>query len=175
MAIREIVTFPDERLRQICAPVTEFDAALKELTDDMFETMYDDEGIGLAAPQIGIEKRIVVIDIPEEDGKQGKNKLVLINPKITAKEGEVASEEGCLSVPEYRAEIKRYEKITLECQDLNGQKQIYEADGLLAICMQHELDHLDGKLFIDYLSRLKRDRLLTKYRKLKKGQARAHE
>ena len=99
MAIREIVTFPDERLRQICAPVTEFDAALKELTDDMFETMYDDEGIGLAAPQIGIEKRIVVIDIPEEDGKQGKNKLVLINPKITAKEGEVASEEGCLSVP----------------------------------------------------------------------------
>ena len=126
MAIREIVTFPDERLRQICAPVTEFDAALKELTDDMFETMYDDEGIGLAAPQIGIE-------------------------------------------------IKRYEKITLECQDLNGQKQIYEADGLLAICMQHELDHLDGKLFIDYLSRLKRDRLLTKYRKLKKEQARAHE
>lgn len=175
MAIREIVTFPDERLRQICAPVTEFDAALKELTDDMFETMYDDEGIGLAAPQIGIEKRIVVIDIPEEDGKQGKNKLVLINPKITAKEGEVASEEGCLSVPEYRAKIKRYEKITLECQDLNGQKQIYEADGLLAICMQHELDHLDGKLFIDYLSRLKRDRLLTKYRKLKKEQARAHE
>ena len=100
---------------------------------------------------------------------------MLINPKITAKEGEVASEEGCLSVPEYRAEIKRYEKITLECQDLNGQKQIYEADGLLAICMQHELDHLDGKLFIDYLSRLKRDRLLTKYRKLKKEQARAHE
>ena len=175
MAIREIVTFPDERLRQICAPVTEFDDALKELTDDMFETMYDDEGIGLAAPQIGIEKRIVVIDIPEEDGKQGKNKLVLINPKITAKEGEVASEEGCLSVPEYRAEVKRFEKITLECRDLNGQKQVYEADGLLAICMQHELDHLDGKLFIDYLSRLKRDRLLTKYRKLKKELSRAHE
>ena len=165
----------DPILEKTCKEVKEMTPRIRELIEDMFETMYDDEGIGLAAPQIGIEKRIVVIDIPEEDGKQGKNKLVLINPKITAKEGEVASEEGCLSVPEYRAEVKRFEKITLECQDLNGQKQVYEADGLLAICMQHELDHLDGKLFIDYLSRLKRDRLLTKYRKLKKELSRAHE
>ena len=171
MAIREIVTFPDERLRQKCALVTKFDDALKELTDDMFETMYDDEGIGLAAPQIGISQRIVVIDIPEEGGVQGENRLILINPVITKKEGEVPSEEGCLSVPDYRAEITRAEKVTLEAQDVNGEKKVYEADGLLAICMQHELDHLDGKLFIDYLSRLKRDRLLTKYRKLKKEHA----
>lgn len=168
MAILDVVVFPDERLRQSCTDVTEFDDKLKKLVDDMFETMYDDDGIGLAAPQVGVNKRLVVMDVLFNEDTGESQKLVLINPVIIEKSGQVPSTEGCLSVPEYRAEITRYEKVTVEALDVNGQKQIYHADGLLAICMQHELDHLDGKLFIDYLSRLKRERLLTKYRKYKK-------
>ncbi len=169
MAIREVVVYPDERLRKICTEVTVFDDELAQLAADMFETMYDDDGIGLAGPQVGVSKRIVVIDVPPEGQEQGgEGRLVLINPVITAHSGGVISQEGCLSVPEYRAEVPRFERVHLEAQNVKGEKVAYDAEGLLAICMQHELDHLDGKLFIDYLSRLKRDRLKTKYTKLKK-------
>ncbi len=170
MAILKVVHFPDDRLRVKCRPVaeTEIDDKLRALAADMFDTMYDDEGIGLAAPQIGLDIRMVVIDIPEQDGTQGKNQIVLINPVITRAEGEVVYSEGCLSVPEYNAEVTRAERIQVRALDLNGQEQVYDADGLLAICMQHEIDHLDGRLFIDYLSSLKRAMLLKKYSKLKK-------
>lgn len=168
MAIREIVVFPDDRLRGKCTEVTEFNDELKALVEDMFETMYDDNGIGLAAPQVAVKKRLVVMDVPKDDSDvQGLNKLVLINPKIINKEGSCESEEGCLSVPEYRAKVDRFEKVSIQYFDENGVEHTLDADGLLAICIQHELDHLDGRLFIDYLSPLKQSMLLKKYKKLK--------
>ncbi len=173
MAVREVIIYPDETLRKPCTEVTEFNEDLKTLTDDMFETMYKFEGIGLAGPQVGVNKRIVVIDIPEEDGSQGNNKLVIINPKITKLEGDkVPSQEGCLSVPGYQDEVERFSRVTVEYQDLNGNKAVFDnVDGLFAICLQHEIDHLEGKLFIDKLSRLKRERLKKKFEKLKKERA----
>ena len=170
MAIREVITYPDDILRKPCTEVTEFNEELKTLTDDMFDTMYEFEGIGLAGPQVGVNKRIVVIDIPEEDGSQGNNKLVIINPVIKKLEGEkVESQEGCLSVPGYQDTVERFERATVEYQDLQGNHCVFEnVDGLFAICLQHEIDHLEGKLFIDKLSRLKRDRLKKKFEKLKK-------
>lgn len=173
MAIREIVTFPDDRLRRPTTPVTEFDAKLKSLVDDMFETMYDDEGIGLAAPQIGVSKKVVVIDIPTGNEETGytPQPIVLINPEITKAEGSIFYKEGCLSVPEFYEEVERSEKITLQAQNLNGELVVYEdVTGLLAICMQHELDHLKGKLFIDYLSTYKRERITKAMTKAKKEQ-----
>lgn len=171
MAIREIVTFPDDRLRKATTPVSEFDDKLKNLVADMFETMYDDEGIGLAAPQIGVSKKVVVIDIPTGNEEQGfkPNPLVLINPKITKAEGTTVYKEGCLSVPEYYEEVERAEVITLQAQNLEGETVVYEnVTGLLAICMQHELDHLEGKLFIDYLSTYKREKITKAMTKAKK-------
>lgn len=170
MAIREIVIFPDERLRLPNSEVTEFGPELKALTDDMFETMYADEGIGLAAPQIGINKTLVVIDIPEDDGKQGDNKLVMVNPKITATSDVIIeSDEGCLSVPGYQDKVDRFETVSVKFQDVDGNEHTMEnVEGLLAICMQHEIEHLSGKLFIDHLSRLKRERLKKKYGRILK-------
>ncbi len=170
MAIREIVIFPDERLRLPNKEVTEFGPELKALTDDMFETMYEDEGIGLAAPQIGINKTLVVIDIPEDDGKQGNNQLVMVNPKITATSDVIIeSDEGCLSVPGYQDKVERFETVSVKFQDVDGNELTMEnVEGLLAICMQHEIEHLSGKLFIDHLSRLKRERLKKKYGKILK-------
>lgn len=170
MAILKVVHFPDDRLRCKCRPVEVIDDKIKTLAADMFETMYHDEGIGLAAPQVGLEIRMVVIDIPGDDGEQGRpeNQVVLINPEITAREGEVLSTEGCLSVPEYNAEITRSEKVQVKALNLNGEEVTYDAGGLFAICLQHEIEHLDGKLFIDHLSALKRGMLLKKYTKLKK-------
>lgn len=167
MALREVIVFPDERLRRKSEEVKDIDDELRDLIADMFDTMYADDGIGLAAPQVGVHKRLVVMDVVLDEETGEHLKLVLINPVITERQGEVTSTEGCLSVPEYRAEVKRAEIIKIEALDENGQKQTLEANGLLAICIQHELDHLDGKLFIDYLSRLKRERLLVKYKKLK--------
>lgn len=167
MALREVIVFPDERLRRKSEEVKDIDDELRVLIADMFDTMYADDGIGLAAPQVGVHKRLVVMDVVLDEETGEHLKLVLINPVITERQGEVTSTEGCLSVPEYRAEVKRAEIIKIEALDENGQKQTLEANGLLAICIQHELDHLDGKLFIDYLSRLKRERLLVKYKKLK--------
>lgn len=174
MAIREIVIFPDERLRRPNSEIKAFDANLKALTDDMFETMYADEGIGLAAPQIGINKTLVVIDIPDDNGNQGDHKLVMVNPKITwFSDNIVESDEGCLSVPGYQDKIERYDSVSVTFKDVYGNDQCMEkVTGLLAICMQHEIEHLSGKLFIDHLSRLKRERLQAKFKKLMKEKLR---
>ena len=168
MTLRNVLILTDQRLRNKNTDITVFDDELKTLADDMFETMYKNEGIGLAGPQIGVNKNIVVIDIPDDEGKQGEHKLVLINPVIVSTEGDmIESEEGCLSVPGYQDKVMRYPICSVHSVDLEGKEQNFEhVDGLLAICMQHEIDHLSGKLFVDYLSRLKRERLNKKYSKL---------
>ncbi|WP_432455015.1 MULTISPECIES: peptide deformylase [unclassified Agarivorans] len=164
MAALEVLRFPDERLRTIAQPVKNIDDSIRIIIKNMFETMYLEEGVGLAATQVNIHQQIVVIDVSEERNQP----LVLINAKIIESEGEQLNEEGCLSVPEYRADVPRAEKIKVQTLDTDGNQQIFEAEGLLAICVQHELDHLKGKLFIDYLSPLKRQRLKTKLQKLAK-------
>lgn len=164
MALLEVLCFPDKRLRTVAKPVEEITPELKELAKNMIETMYEEDGVGLAATQINFHQRIIVIDVSQERNQA----MVIINPVITEQSGEEVSQEGCLSVPETNAEIKRAEFVTLEYQDLDGQKQVLEADGLLAVCIQHELDHLEGKLFIDYLSPLKQKRIKTKIEKLQK-------
>ncbi|MCR5536813.1 MAG: peptide deformylase [Succinivibrio sp.] len=170
MALRNVLVFPDPRLRNKNTDVTVFDEELKTLVADMFETMYKHDGIGLAAPQIGVNKNLVVIDIPDENGTQGQHQLALINPVIVQKEGElIESEEGCLSVPGYQDKVMRYPHCSVHAVDVDGKEQnLDNLEGLLAICVQHELDHLSGKLFVDYLSRLKRERLAKKYSKLTK-------
>lgn len=176
MAIREVLIYPDDRLRNPTKEVTVFDDELKQLVDDMFESMYHYDGIGLAAPQIGVSKKVVVIDICDTD-EEGKviehHPLVLINPKILEKSGEAEYKEGCLSVPESYEVVKRAEKVKVEAQDLEGKTTVYDADGLLAICMQHEIDHLDGHLFVDYLSSLKRDRINKRMTLIRKERAAA--
>lgn len=170
MSVKEVVIFPDDRLREPTREVTVFDEELAALASDMLETMYDDEGIGLAAPQVGDHRRIIVIDIPDDQDRQHINPMVLVNPVIAShSEDTVESEEGCLSVPGYQDKVMRYSTVTVEYQDLKGEHQkIENATGLLAICLQHETDHLSGKLFIDYLSRLKREMLRRKYSKILK-------
>ena len=171
MALRELFYYPDELLHTVSAPVTEFNDELKTLVSDMIETMYADEGIGLAAPQIGVLKRIVVINV--EGPQKPESELVLINPEFIAAEGEAGIEEGCLSVPELRAFIKRYAKVTVRAQDVNGNFFEKSADDLLAICMQHEIDHLNGKLFIDYLSVMKQNLYRVKAAKLARERKKA--
>lgn len=164
MAIRDILHYPDPRLRNKALPVTEFNAELKVLIDDMFETMYHDQGIGLAATQINVPQRVIVMDIDKEsNGKQ-----YFINPEIIAHEGKEKMKEGCLSVPEIWEYVERAEKIRLKAQDINGKTIELDADGLFAVCIQHEIDHLDGKLFIDYLSPLKLSLVKDKMEKIKK-------
>ena len=158
MAKLEILTYPDKRLRQIAKPVTEFNDRLHTLSEDMAETMYDAPGIGLAAVQVNVALRLIVMDLSEE-----KNRLqVLVNPEIIKREGCVSTQEGCLSVPEIYADVERAEKITLRAQDLNGKPFEIVADELLAVCVQHEIDHLNGKVFVDYLSRIKQERIRKK-------------
>jgi len=161
MALLNIIRFPDARLRTVAKPVSNVSEDIRNLLDDMLETMYAAPGIGLAATQVNIHKQIVVIDISEEKNQP----YFFINPVITKKDGEETSEEGCLSVPEYYAEVKRADTVTVEALDRNGEKFTLEAEGLLAVCIQHELDHLKGKLFIDYLSPLKQKRLRKKLEK----------
>ncbi|MEZ0574710.1 peptide deformylase [Halodesulfovibrio aestuarii] len=152
--ICEVLHYPDSRLAEKSKPVEEITKEIKELAAAMTETMYKEEGIGLAAPQVGKLHRLVVIDV---SGPEVRNELMtLINPVIVSAEGSCDSEEGCLSVPGYRSKIKRSETVVVKAQDLEGNDVTIEADGLLAICLQHELDHLDGILFIDKMSRLKR-------------------
>ena len=169
MAILEVLRFPDERLRTVAKPVEKVDGEIKALVKDMFETMRDENGIGLAATQVNVHKRVVVMDVSENQD----NPLVFINPEITAMEGKTISEEGCLSVPNNYAKVERAEKVTVEALDKDGNSFSLEADGLLAICIQHELDHLKGKLFVDYLSPLKRQRIKTKLEKEARLAARA--
>ncbi|MGL5031254.1 MAG: peptide deformylase [Aeromonas sp.] len=162
MAILDVLRFPDERLRTVAVPVETFTPELQHIVDDMFETMYAEEGIGLAATQVNIHQRIIVIDVSENR----ENPLVLINPEVLAQSGSTGIEEGCLSVPEQRALVPRAELITIKALDRNGKPFELAADDLLAICIQHEMDHLVGKLFVDYLSPLKRQRIRQKLEKM---------
>jgi peptide deformylase len=174
MAIRPIVEVPDPRLRQISSPVEEVTDDVRALVADMFETMYDAPGIGLAAIQVGVPKRILVIDLQEpkeEGGEPVKDPRVFINPEIlTTSDEDVPYTEGCLSVPDQYAEVDRPDAIRARWLDLDGKQQEQEIDGLLAVCLQHEMDHLNGVLFIDHLSRLKRDMILRKLAKQRKEQ-----
>lgn len=161
MAILEVLRFPDERLRTVAKKIEKVDQSITQLIDNMFETMRDENGIGLAATQINVHKQLVVMDVSEEQDSP----KVFINPEITHMEGKTISEEGCLSVPNNYAKVERAEKITVSALDRNGEHFTLDAEGLLAICIQHELDHLKGKLFVDYLSPLKRQRIKTKLEK----------
>lgn len=166
MAIRQLVILPDKLLRLVCEPVTKFDAALKALTDDMFDTMYDAPGIGLAAVQIGVLQRVVTLDLAKKE-EDPKEPMILINPEILWSSTETSVyEEGCLSIPDYYEEVIRPKSIRVAYQDLTGARHEVLAEGLLATCVQHEVDHLNGKLFIDHISKLKRDRCIKKFTKL---------
>ena len=169
MAILEVLRFPDPRLRTVAKPVEKVDTKIKQFVADMFETMQEEKGIGLAATQVNTHKRIVVIDVSEEQNEP----LVFINPEITEKSGSTISEEGCLSVPNNYAKVERAEQVTVKALNIDGEEFSLEADGLLAICIQHELDHLVGKLFVDYLSPLKRQRIQKKLEKEARLAARA--
>ncbi|MGH8541943.1 MAG: peptide deformylase [Stenotrophobium sp.] len=163
MAVLEILHHPDPRLRRKAVPVTRFDAALQRLIDDMFETMYAAPGVGLAANQVGHPQRLAVMDCAED--KAQPEPVVLINPEIVQTEDRQEVEEGCLSVPGHFDKIQRYGKLRMKALDRNGQPFELEAEGLKAQAIQHEIDHLDGKLYIDYLSSLKRERLRKKLEK----------
>jgi peptide deformylase len=164
LSVLTILEFPDDRLRKKAAEVQVVDGKIKKLVDDMLETMYLAKGVGLAATQVNVHQRIVVIDVSEEKD----NPLCLINPEIIAKDGVEESEEGCLSVPGFFETVKRAEHIKVKALDKEGKPFEMEADALLAVCIQHELDHLEGKLFVDYISSLKRQRIKKKLEKLHK-------
>jgi len=165
MAILEILNYPDARLYTVAKPVLQVDTKIQRLIDDMAETMYDAPGIGLAATQVNVHQQIIVIDISES-----KNKLqVLINPNIKSKAGSQEYEEGCLSVPGVYESVTRAESIVVEALDRNGKPFVLEADGLMAVCIQHEMDHLLGKVFVQYLSPLKQNRIKTKMQKMQRG------
>lgn len=161
--ICEVLHYPDPRLAEKSKPIDEVTEEIKELAEAMVETMYKEEGIGLAAPQVGALHRLVVVDISGPEVR--KELMTLVNPEIITADGSCDSEEGCLSVPGYRAKVRRSETVTVKAQDLEGNDVTIEADGLLAICLQHEIDHLDGVLFIDKLSRLKRSMYDKKVKK----------
>ncbi len=169
MAVLTVLHFPDERLRTIAKPVAEINDDIRQLVADMLETMYAENGIGLAATQVNVHKRVVVIDLSEERNQP----QVFINPEIIERSGDTSYEEGCLSVPQNYASVARAADIVVKAQDVDGQWFEKKADGLLAICLQHELDHLVGKLFIDYLSPLKRDRIKKKLEKQARLDAKA--
>ena len=158
MAILDILVYPDPRLRKIAEPVKTVDDRIRTLVSDMIETMHDAQGIGLAATQVDVHEQVIVMQIPEDQDEP----RVLINPTIIERDGETVYDEGCLSVPEYYAPVKRAESIKITALDEQGEIYELEADGLLAICIQHEMDHLQGKVFVDYLSRLKQDRVRKK-------------
>ena len=164
-----ILEYPDPRLRTKAQPVAVFDAALQTLIDGMFETMYAAPGIGLAATQVNVHKQLLILDVSEEKNQP----LVLINPKIVARDGSQNYQEGCLSVPGIYADVERADHISVEALDRHGQTLKFDADGLLAVCIQHEMDHLAGKLFVDYLSPLKRELVRRKLEKQRRTAAQA--
>jgi peptide deformylase len=166
--VKEILTFPNPELKKKSSPVTIINEATIELVRDMAETMYAAPGIGLAAPQIGVHQRILVIDIAGKD--EQPDLIVAINPVIVHAEGEVYEEEGCLSVPKYAANVRRHARLVVKALNLKGEEVTYRADGLLAIAFQHEIDHLDGILFIDHISPLKREMFRKKYRRMAEEQ-----
>src|SRR3954468_7483119 len=164
MSIRPIIVLPDPRLRAKCEPVERISDDLRALASDMLDTMYDAPGIGLAAIQIGVPKRLVVVDLGKTE--EERRPVVLIDPEIVAVSEETrVHEEGCLSIPEYYEEVERPDRVTVRYRDLDGNQVQTEADGLFATCVQHEIDHLNGVLFIDHLSRLKRERVIKKFQK----------
>jgi peptide deformylase len=167
MALLEIIEYPDPRLRTVAAPVEAVDDAIRELAGAMLESMYAAPGIGLAATQVDVHKRLLVIDITEDQSKP----LVFINPEILESEGSIKSDEGCLSVPEIYEAVERAEHIRVWALNREGEAFEMEAEGLLAVCIQHEMDHLEGKLFVDYLSEMKRQRLKKKLATARKREA----
>ncbi|VAX00004.1 Peptide deformylase [hydrothermal vent metagenome] len=167
MSVLNILHYPDSRLRIKAKPVTKIDNTIRQLVDDMLETMYQAPGIGLAATQVDVHLRVIVIDISEDKSEP----LVLINPEIIARDGVEKSEEGCLSVPEINETVERAEHVVVRSQTLEGTEVKIDAHDLLAVCIQHEMDHLVGKLFVDYLSEMKRNRITKKLLKLQKVSA----
>ena len=166
MTIKPLIILPDPVLRQVSSPIAQVDDAVRKLSDDMLETMYDAPGIGLAAIQVGVPKQMLVIDLHKEG--EEKQPQIFINPEILRSSDErSAYEEGCLSIPDYYAEVERPAKVTVRYIDISGKEQTVEAEGLLATCLQHEIDHLNGVLFIDYISRLKREMVIRKFTKAK--------
>ncbi len=167
MARRPILVIPDAKLRQTAEPIIHVDDEVRGLVEDMFETMYKAPGIGLAAPQIGVLRRVVVLDVAKRrDEDATADPMVLINPEITYESEETAvHEEGCLSIPDYYEDVERPAVIRVDFLDRDGKPRSIEAEGILAVCIQHEIDHLNGVLFIDYLSRLKRNRVIKKFEK----------
>ena len=171
MAIREIIVLPDKQLRLVSRPVDRVTPEVRKLADDMFETMYDAPGIGLAAIQVATPLRLITMDLAKRDadGESMPRPRVFINPEIVASSAELSVyEEGCLSIPEYYAEVERPARVRIRFTDLDGKFQEEEAEGLFATCIQHEIDHLNGVLFVDYLSKLKRDRVVKKFTKVAK-------
>ena len=165
MPLREVLQFPDKRLKVVSAPVAKVSQEIRQLASDMLEVMYDEPGIGLAAPQLGEAIRLIVVDTEwTEDGAE-RNPLVLVNPQIVEAEGSIAWSEGCLSVPDFQAEVERSERVALQATDLDGDEVKIDAEGLQAVCFQHEIDHLDGVLFIDRISQLKREMYVRKRKK----------
>lgn len=170
MALREIIVIPDPRLKLVSEPIATVDTEVRKLADDMMETMYEAPGIGLAAIQIAVPRRVVTIDLARKD--EPKQPVVLINPEIIWRSDELSIyEEGCLSIPEYYEEVERPAKCRIRYQDLDGKVQELDCEGLMATCVQHEIDHLNGVLFIDYLSRLKRERVMKKFTKAARREA----
>ena len=168
MAILDILHYPDKRLRTVAKPVEHVDASIKKLVEDMFETMYIAPGIGLAATQIDVHQQVIVIDVSEDKSQP----LCLINPEIIAEEGVESCDEGCLSVPDIYETVERCEKVTVKALDQNGDEYTLQADEMLAVCIQHEMDHLKGKLFVDYLSPLKIQRIKKRLLKAKREESR---
>ncbi len=167
MSIKPLIILPDPVLRQVSKPVEKIDLSIKKLAADMFETMYEAPGIGLAAIQVGVPLRMLVIDLAKQD--EPKQPQIFINPEVVASSDERSTyEEGCLSIPEYYADVERPASVRVKFVDGNGKQQEIEADGLLATCLQHEIDHLNGVLFIDYISKLKRDMVVRRFKKLAK-------
>ena len=167
MAVSAIIKLPDKRLRLVSEPVKRIDADIRELVEDMFETQYHAPGIGLAAIQVGVAKRVVTMDLSKKE--EAHEPRVLINPEITwTSEEKATREEGCLSIPEYYEEVERPVQVKVKYLDLDGKAHEIEADGLFATCLQHEIDHINGALFIDHISKLKRDRVIKKFSKAAK-------
>jgi len=167
MTVREIIKLPDKRLRLVSEPVKRIDASLRKLVEDMFETLYAAPGIGLAGIQVGVAKRVIIMDLSKKDDTRKPE--VFVNPEITwASEEKSSYEEGCLSIPEYYEEVERPAVVKVKYLDLEGKAREVEASGLLATCLQHEIDHLNGILFIDHISKLKRDRVTKKFAKAAK-------
>jgi peptide deformylase len=170
MSIRPLVILPDSKLRLVSEPVKEITDEIRQLADDMLETMYDAPGVGLAAIQIGVPVRMVTMDVSKSEDE--RQPMVLINPEVLwASEEKRTYEEGCLSIPEYYEEVERPDRVRFRYMNLQGETIEQDAEGLMATCVQHEIDHLNGVLFIDYLSKLKRDRVMTKFKKAAKREA----